>query len=395
MTILATTPTFNITGYPPDSPSIRTTSNGYSVILRVGMTIGLVDRTFPVRIGNITLSMKWTFVSSNTAVFAFTLRNDGSLTTADIGVSNDAYFDATDNPPIATIGDGQAFAVYGERGVITFIVRSAPFVSDVSTYWFGVVSSLSMSNWTQVTADSIANIDSTWTLSWQNITVPTKGIITRSFLVTFGILNADQITLNMDIPAINGSIYYRDSLEISGEISSSKLDDILQILIVIDNDPSQIIPTDISFPSGAEFLFEFRPIDYAIPEGGHNVSFYAVNREGSISNAQIVFLAVIEPSPSPKKTETASGSVLPKATEIQFNTSVLVTGSDEPPETKSGIIGPVIGGAVGFLVIVTVLVIYFIWRKRTRQTFHKLSFGSQDQGLEDDLMSTEHTEKLI
>jgi hypothetical protein len=146
ISVTAQSPSFSITGVPVGLPLVSTSSTGYSAVLRIGSTLSLLAAGSSVRIGNVTLWLDWSLMSQNSALLSFRLENSGRDATVDIAISNDAYLEATDCPPIASIGADQAFVVYTDDYSFTWVCRGSPLVTDVSTYWFGSLENINDNN---------------------------------------------------------------------------------------------------------------------------------------------------------------------------------------------------------------------------------------------------------
>jgi hypothetical protein len=151
-------------------------------------------------------------------------------------------------------------------------------------------------------------------------------------------------------------------------------------MIVVDDDTSRLFESTSTYTVLNAFIIDFRPFDYSIGEGVHNVSFYAVNWEGSISDAQVLTLPVLAPTTSPDASETPSlspiptengsftdePSVLPTETEIgSFTDEPVVLPTDTPSGSKGAIIGGIIGGVVALAAVgVGVAAFCILWRQR-------------------------------
>jgi hypothetical protein len=281
-----------------------------------------------------------THISLNVLVLCFRLHNENPFPqTADIGLSNDIAFDGILYASLSSIGSNDGFMIYGSRYAMTWRCRASPLVSAVSTYWFGVYSNRTANNWTQSPVDSLVNIDSGFTVSWQGISVPGNGIATRSLIEKFDIYNADQIMLSLTFPSSPDPLYYMNSIEFPGYVQSSNSSDLLRLLIVIDDDTSRIFRTSTAYPVVNIFVFEFRPSDYSIGEGLHNISFYAVNWEGSISDPQILHLAVIAPTPSPSSSVHPNPTRSPQPTPTRGPAIPIIVDAGNPSFSIVGFVG--------------------------------------------------------
>lgn len=262
----------------------------------------------------------------------------------------------------------------------------------MSTYWFGDGSAIE--NWTQIATDATgANVDTGFSFSWQGMALAPGAAVRRSVLVTFGIFNADRISLNLEFPSVEGPFYYLDSLDISGDTESTTADDLIQlfVVVIVDDDVTRVMGTGAVYPSGAQFVFEFRPFDYRVAEGGHNISFYAINQEGSISEPQVlvIAIAIYEPSATPAATITPPQSKPASATPVP--TASIDLGQPTAPSVVphvGGSVGLIVGATAGACVVLAVVVVLVVMFLRKRAAAWKFSaVVTSDQTLGDDLMS--------
>jgi hypothetical protein len=131
------------------------------------------------------------------------------------------------------------------RSRTSFILRRSSLVWDASIYWFGSFSTRLSFNWIQGTVDSISNLDSAVSFSWQNIVLPSGASASRSLIVKFGTFDSTRVAFRLIFPSVS-SIYYLNSLQINGSVSSSNNTDTVRLLLEVDGDPSQLFVTNIS-----------------------------------------------------------------------------------------------------------------------------------------------------
>jgi hypothetical protein len=173
----------------------------------------------------------------------------------------------------------------------------------------------------------------------------------------------------LEIPAVVDPMFYLDSLELSGSAISSNITDWIRIVIVVDGDTSIIFKDEELRKTGEQWIYDFRPIDYLINDGVHNISFYAVNWEGSASEPKVLTIEVYG-----EYTESISQTVLqsppsqvPPRTLVpsQSRNSQSLSASMSQPVTAVGLIVGVTIGTVGVIVLVMIAIVCFRrhWKK--------------------------------
>jgi hypothetical protein len=199
--------------------------------------LALLAHETPAHLSNIVASLFTRYISSNAVVLSFRLENQGSTSqTADISISNGISFDGNLSAPVSSIESDDGFVVTSILYAMTFGCWRASLVTCASTYWFGSYVTWLSNNWTQVVNASISGIDSAFTISWQDISVPPGKTVTRSLIATFGVWNADQIILTMYFPDPPAALNYQEQLEFLGIAQSSNVSDLLFLIIVCDGD---------------------------------------------------------------------------------------------------------------------------------------------------------------
>jgi hypothetical protein len=340
----------------------------------------------------VTLDFSPSQISENAAVIAFRLYNSGEPVVVDIGLTNDAFLGSDDRPAISSIGQDFGFVVYDTTTAFTFVCRRSPLVTDASTYWFGSLTNRLNYNWTQVTTDSVSNVDSAFSVSWQGVALGTGESATRSLIAKFGTYDADILTIFLDLPDLPGPVYYKNTIEIPGTAQSSNPGDLLGVILLVDGNVDQVRKVqEPIYPAGAQFHLEFIPAEFQIPEGEHEVEFFAVNSEGSVSSPQALKLTVVEP--------TASATASPLATPTPLATLSGTRPADAPSPSDSSLSGKAvflgisIGGGLLVVVIVVGLVVFCCWRKR-HSKFQSLPFMGSSKELNEEL-TNDAAERLI
>jgi hypothetical protein len=205
----------------------------------------------------------------------------------------------------------------------------------------------------------------------------------RSVIVKFGIYDADSISVALELPHLVLPVWYRTSIEIDGVAESSNPGDVLGILVMVDDRAGAIkfAQTPV-FPSGAPFHFDFVPADYAVPEGEHLITFFAVNGEGSVSEGQEWKITVVEPTPSPA--DSPAATALPSQGQSP---------SDAAPSANGVLIGVAVGSSLIVIAVAVTPVVLFVWRRRKKQ-FKIIHFTAPDSALNEKLTSDTAEELL-
>lgn len=219
------TGSFNIVGYL-DSKEVLTTT-GYIAQLRIGSNTSTIVFGVPARLGNVSLSIAWRPISRNAVVLIFDVANEGS---------DDATVDIADKAPVSKTPDGHGFSVRSPQNLLTFITAGYPFVTPVSTFWFGPLNTfLSNGGWSQVDGESFSNGESALAFSWQGVTVVRRSSVLKSVVVRFGGFQTSSVTLRLTFPPLASAIYYRWPITIHGvaEAFSLPTGAAITLLIVI------------------------------------------------------------------------------------------------------------------------------------------------------------------
>jgi hypothetical protein len=125
--------------------------------------------------------------------------------------------------------------------------------------------------------------DTALAFSWQGVTIPGGGSTVRSILIKFGVFKPDDIGLEMTFPTYLSPLHYQETINITGLATSSNASDYISVLVTLQGDLSRVLKSQQSYPVHQLFTFGFRPADYRLEAGTYNVTFYAVNWEGSVS----------------------------------------------------------------------------------------------------------------
>jgi hypothetical protein len=128
---------FDVVGYAVGD-LIATSFYGYTVTLRVNGQSSDITFGESVTVEHVTLSFKSSIISTNAALLAFKLTNQGSQTRViDVGIASDVYFDHEDGAIVSEIQPGLGLVVSSPNNALSFVFRDSILVTSVSTFWFG------------------------------------------------------------------------------------------------------------------------------------------------------------------------------------------------------------------------------------------------------------------
>jgi hypothetical protein len=230
------------------------------------------------------------------AVIVFTLANansadkkaDLSLYTPRIRIGEAGMISCADS------GDG--ITVLGGGQQLTFTAREAPFVTDVSAYWFGHYFATIDNLYAQVVSgSSYSDASPGVSLSWKEQTVPAGGSIAIATILSWG--GSDSI------PDIS-KIYLDGNGNIAGMISTQD-ESLTYLFFVIDGNASSVVSFGGGIWPNEEILL---PMCTGVPPGSHKVLVYAVGAPGGISEP--IELEVTCEGTSQRTGETGGGETL-------------------------------------------------------------------------------------
>jgi hypothetical protein len=310
------------------------------------------------------LSVDWRYLSTNSAVITLTATNGGSNSaTVDIGVAADITFGVPipefeylpENAPVTSAPGGRGFTVRSPGNLLTFITSGYPFVSDVSTFWFGPDSGISTGEvWSQVEADSFTGGDSAIAFSWQGVAIGPGMQVARSVVVKFGELETSRLVLVLT-SAPQGLVYAQAPMMINGVVEADPLPSGLriQLILVVDGGDNGTVVLEKTYWVDAPFLLVLVPSELGLVDGVHEFVFYAVDEDGDVSEGNGVKVTL---SRDPTR-------------------SFAPTPSDGAAKLKSGAVaGIVVGAALAVgIVVVAAAGFYFWWRRTTDEATGSLT----------------------
>jgi hypothetical protein len=165
---------------------------------------------------------------------------------------------------------------------------------------------------------SYAVDDTAQTFSWQNLSIPAHGSLTRSALFKFGVFESSPLSFDLQFSGVNGTtIYYRELIIGTGTLTGT-IGGRADLYLVIDDDYTDIAPFGVSATINAPFTFNFTAEQFGVSPGSHKFAFYAVDSDGNVAPPLVVAGTVLAPtatatrspqpsfSPSPYPTQTAA-----------------------------------------------------------------------------------------
>jgi hypothetical protein len=350
--VVRTLGTFDIVGFDGDT-SVLTSWMGYSAVLRIGDRLAIAGSgpDEPARIGGVSLSVSSVALSSNAASVTFSVRNEGRVSErVDVGIGVDLHFDSAIRQTVTALPNGRGFVVSSSRYALSFVLRSSPLVSDVSTFYFGSPIGTSLTSlWTQSEDDVVSLEDPRAAFSWQGITVDAGKFTSLTSIVQFGLPGAAP-SLTLFFPS--GTINIGATLTVPAYVTTSTAGP-LQLILVVDSE-SVFRMREVS--ANENFEFTLRPAEYGVGPGYHQFMFYVADSEGNLSPGRGNLLTLVgdlpartrSPSPTPSQTPIANVSIgFTNATDLSFD----IIGMDGNRTIHTAGRVPVTGtaGAVGYV----------------------------------------------
>jgi hypothetical protein len=230
--------------------------------------------------------------------------------TINVSIQADLDLDGNDDSPCERLASGNGFMVYSQRYILTWLLRSTPLVSDVSSFWFGRHLETGHHLWTQVQDDKFWGEDSAMTFSWQNVHIPAGHHVTKSAIAKMGRVDMNQLTLVIIAADIPGTVTYHQSFPLRGLISSDNPHANVSFEMIVDSDVSTIHRVATSVAVNAEFDIQFTPGKYEVL-GSHQLSIFAIDEVGTLSEASTFHITVTGPTKTLSKTPLATPSHTP------------------------------------------------------------------------------------
>jgi hypothetical protein len=293
------------------NPERVQTSRGYYSRLRIGQSTGQVIGQTPLQLLGVTVQMVSVLLSDYTYLIGYRFSNGNSTTaTVDLAVYADTAVGGTDRHHVAAIQDvGIRWdgTVLSRNYSIAVMGSNYPLVSGLSACWLGLYSQWMANIWNSLDATESDGSDVGVAFSWQGISIPPGGSATRSLLVQAGQFTVDQPSI-LITSAVPGNVAVGGSFPLGFSVADSVSGSILRIFLVFDGDY-----TGISFVTNTETSGTVSAIvsleSYVTSPGAHDLSFYAVNQQGSISapaSRSIILIptAVTTPPLTPVPTAT-------------------------------------------------------------------------------------------
>jgi hypothetical protein len=286
-------PSFDIYGKFANT-TVLTTYSGYVVSLRINDTTAFLEYLNTLNLSNIYLSIDSRQISINSLILRLEIMNTKSIESiVDLSITTDINFDGSDNASCATIIGGHGFTVYSALNALTFITGGYPFVTDVSTFWFGSYDNRTEKEWTQVIENSFSGGDSALSFWWQNIIVPAGETVRKSVIVRFGSFETAHVVLMIEEKKTR-SVSVDGQLLITGVVNviGSPAKDGISLFLVVDDAVEPGIQLPDSVMINVRFSVEFVLRQYGIGIGNHRFVFWTVDADGDISESQIIDVKV-------------------------------------------------------------------------------------------------------
>jgi hypothetical protein len=122
-------------------------------------------------------------------------------------------------------------------------------------------------------------------VSWQGISVPERGQVTRSMIVKYELHEVVMLTLVLNVPDAP-QVLYSAEFTLSGRVETNMRADRISVYVVVDNDFSRIDRVVSESEANSEFSFFFATSHHTSNSSCRRVAFYAVNLYGDVSSPQ-------------------------------------------------------------------------------------------------------------
>jgi hypothetical protein len=277
---------------------------------------------------NVRLSISLLSYSQNAALVIFNLTNSNPTSAlVDLEVDGDLDFRGVDDPPVAALSGGRGLIAWSDHYALTFVLRSSPLVTDVTTFWSGPADDIENNYWVQQRTELFYGEDSGLVWSWQRVSVPAGQVVTKAVIIKFGEPELNKLTLTLDIAAVPETVTLTDVVQIPGVVTSEVPSAVVQLLILIDGGYGLFYRWRPSVPLGTEFLFPFSARSFQAGAGSHTFALYAVDQLGTLSAPAKITVSVLAPTQTAKRSPTVTA--LPRATRTAARTPT--RSSSRPP----------------------------------------------------------------
>jgi hypothetical protein len=262
---------FDLSGRRTDFTTIRIGDGFYTNVVVGGFSVdqrGLSDT--PIGGSGVIVSGKVVGVGP-AAVVVFTLRNTKSVSqSADLSLYS-TRIQIGNGVSSSGIDRGSGFIGSGDGDQLTFVGRNSPFVSNVSSYWFGHYFGTIDNLYLQVgTGDSYSGPLLGVSLAWKNQLIPAGESISIATIVTWG----DRTP----IPDLSG-IRLESGGRLTGTISSA-YNYLVYFFFVFDGNASTVSTSSAGVWPGESFSVSV--CDFS-PAGSHRLEVYGVYASGGVS----------------------------------------------------------------------------------------------------------------
>jgi hypothetical protein len=324
---------------------------------------------------SVTLLTNVTSISPNAVLLNFQIVNYNWVsTTASIEVNAELAFDNDDSAPIRNAGSN--IIVYSARHALTFVVRNAPLVDNVSAFWFGSADTMGGNFWSQVNVGYIHSPYTAVAFSWQDISIPIFGRAWRSVVVKFGLPDASQLSLSVVTAPTSARI--GRSIDVVVAVASIEEGEQVRVYLVVDDDTSTIWLVALDGPANGEVHCT---INVTMSTGNRKMSLFAVDSIGTVSAAASFTLLVQAPartvlnsrtllmsplgSRSPISPQGTPGTENRTATELQEEH----TGPDAQDGGTTGKLeaGEIVGIIIAQLIVISAAIAIIVWKVKKRR----------------------------
>jgi hypothetical protein len=285
--------------------TIRTTSYGYTATLRIGNETAFITGLKPAALAGVNLSLGFFRLSANALLLDFTVSNENEDSwLVDISVSSDINFEGYDDAPCAVIPGGHGFNVFSPANTLSFVTGRSPFVTDVSTFWFGALADRRANEWTQVATDSFSGADSAMAFTWQGIAVSGQSWVKRSVIIKFGGFNSSPLDLSVTLAT--STVLVNTVVTVTGTVLTPVLPTSPEVRLFFVPDADETSLTEFEASINSQFTADFELTEMGL--GPHTLGIVAVDSDGDISEENILAFTVVNQLPSTYTPTAESGS---------------------------------------------------------------------------------------
>jgi hypothetical protein len=293
--------------------SFITVYGGFDARLRIGGNLSRPAVACSRSLANVKLSISTLAYAQNAGLIIFNLTNSNPTTVlVDLEVDGDLDLRGVDDPPIAALPGGRGLITWSDRYALTFLLRSSPLVTDVTTFWFGRADDLEDNYWVQQKAELFYGDDSGLVWSYQRVSVPPGEVVTKAAIIKFGEAELNKLSLTLNLDAVPETVALTDVLNIPGVVTSDVPNAVIQLLTFVDGSYGAIYRWRTAVAPGKEFSFPFSAKSFQVGTGSYTFSVYAVDQVGTLSAAAKISLSVLAPTATVKRSPAATA--LPRKT---------------------------------------------------------------------------------